>query len=105
MDGVHALSRYSEDTTSLATAPRSLTDGVEDDHSSHHAAGAVNNTRATAPAATSRFRVIRRPFDAAAFVGAAAAAPASAGNIAKSSAASDTRSASAGRLAMAAARP
>src|SRR5215831_11328250 len=81
MDGVHALRRSSEDTTSLATAPRSLTDGVEDDHSSHHAAGAVNKTRATAPTATSEFRVIRRPFDAAAFVGSAAAAPASACNI------------------------
>src|ERR1700730_13233536 len=98
MDGVHALSRSSEDTTSLATASRSLTYGVEDDHRSHHAAGAVNKTRATAPTATSKIRVIRRPFDAAAFVGAAAAATASAGNIAKSSAASDRRSASGGRL-------
>src|SRR5207245_10527754 len=90
MDGVHALSRSSEDTTSLATASRSLTYGVEDDHSSHHAAGAVNNTRATAPTATSKCRVIRRPFDAAAFVGTAAAAPASACNIAKASAATGT---------------
>src|SRR5262250_1344973 len=105
MDGVDALIRSSADTTSLATAPGSLTYGVEDDHSSHHAAGAVNKTRATAPTATSEFRVIRRPFDAAAFVAAAAAAPASACNIAKSSAASDTRSASAGRPATAAARP
>src|SRR5215831_697438 len=102
MDGVDALSR-SADTTSLATAPRSLTYGVEDDNSSHHAAGAVNKTRATAPTATSKFRVTRRRFDAAAFVWAAAAAPASAGDVAKSSAASDTRSVTAGRLA--AARP
>src|SRR5256886_16694104 len=101
MDGVHALSRSSEDTTSLATASRSLTYGVEDDHSSPHAAGAGNNTRATAPTAPSKFRVIRRPLDAAAFDRTAAAAPASACNIAKSSAASDTRSASAGRLATA----
>src|SRR5215469_17995772 len=83
MDGVHALSRSSEDTTSLATAPRSLTYGAEGDNSSHHAAGAANETRATAPMVTSRFRVMRRLFDAAAFVGAAAAAPASAGNIAR----------------------
>src|SRR5215471_15456706 len=104
MDGVHALSRSSEDTTSLATAPRSLTYGAEGDNSSHHAAGAANETRATAPMVTSRFRVMRRLFDAAAFVG-AAAAPASAGNIARSSAASDTRSRGAGRPATAAARP
>src|SRR6516165_6000021 len=96
MDGVDALSRSSADTTSLATAPRSLTYGVEDDNSSHHAAGAVNKTRATAPTATSKFRVTRRRFDASAFVWAAAA-----GNIARSSAASDTRSATAGRLATA----
>src|SRR6516165_12361014 len=104
MVGVGALRRSSADTTSLATAPRSLTYGVEDD-SSHHAAGAVNKTRATAPTATSKFRVTRRRFDAAAFVWAAAAAPASAGNIAKSSAVVDTRSVTAGRLAPAAARP
>src|SRR6266481_4750306 len=99
MDGVHALSRSSGDTTSLARASRSLTYGVEDGHSSHHAAGAVNNTRATAPTATSKFRVIRRPFDAAAFVGAAAAAPASACNIATSSAASVTHPAGPAGLA------
>src|SRR6516164_11618869 len=69
MDGVDALSRSSADTTSLATAPRSLTYGVEDDNSSHHAAGAVNKTRATAPTATSKFRVTRRRFDAAARLG------------------------------------
>src|SRR6516164_10193201 len=105
MDGVHALSRSSEDATSLATAAGSLTYGVEGDNSSHHAASAVNETRATAPPVTSRFRVIRRPFDAAAFVWAAGAAPGSACNIGKSSAASDTRSATTGRLATAAARP
>src|SRR5262249_60203259 len=104
MDGVDALSRSSAETTSLATAPRSLTYGVEDDNSSHHAAGAVNRTRATAPPATSKFRVTRLRFDAAAFVWTAAAAPASACNIARSSAASDTPSPTAGRLATAAGR-
>src|SRR5262249_42620997 len=105
MDGVDALSRSSADTTSLATAPRSLTYGVEDDNSSHHAGGGVKKPRATAPPATTKFRVPRRRFDAAAFVWAAAAAPASACDIARSSAASDIRSATAGRLATAAARP
>src|SRR5262249_53067280 len=105
MDGVDALSRSSADTTSLATAPRSLTYGVEDDNSSHHAAGAVNKTRATAPTATSAVRVPLRQFDAAAFVGAAPAPPQAAGKIARSPAASDSRTATAGRLATAAARP
>src|SRR5262249_29365085 len=104
MDGAGALSRSFEDGTSLATATRSLTCGVEGDNSSHHAAAAVNETRATAPTVTSRFRVRRGSFDAAAFVW-AAGADGSACNIGKSSAASDTRSATAGRVAAAAARP
>ncbi len=73
--------------------------------SSHHAAAVVNEATTSAATVMSRVRVARGPFDAAAFVSAAGAASSSACSIGTSSAAPDTRSATTGRVATAAARP
>ena len=105
MDGASPLSRSAEDATSLATATRSLTCGMDGDDSSHHAAAVANEATTTPATVMSRVRVARGPFDAAAFVSAAGAALGSACSIGTSSAAPDTRSATTGRVATAAARP
>src|SRR5262245_16822690 len=96
MDGAGALNRSAEDGTSLATATRSLTCGMDGDDSSHHAAAVVNEATTTAATVMTRVRGAQGPFDADAFVSAAGAAPGSACSI------GNTRSATTGQVATAA---